>query len=291
MMRFRDAEPYDELAGTLRTILDEYSLKLRRADWKQHADLLWDNVRHYMDRSAYGIAIFDRLGADEVSPNVCLELGYMIARQRPCLLLKERSVPALQADLAGHLFVDFDLEDIRETVGAGVRSWLEDVGVAKRKGERMVVFVSEGGTCRDPMAKAITLDLLARRSGSLPLRVEALAKGEPSGSTASDGARTAIRELYGTDLLANHRTARLTPTAISDADLILVMERRMLKGLPPDKSFAIGRFFLEQDMDIQDPWSDQYDEASLARYRACAAELQKLITENFDRLLDRFRPT
>ena len=34
-----------------------------------------------------------------------------------------------------------------------IRQWLQDIGVAKCSGERLVIFVSRGGTCRCAMAK------------------------------------------------------------------------------------------------------------------------------------------
>jgi len=54
MIRFREAEQYDFVAKILAEILDQYSLTLVRADYRQHHDELWTNVRHCMDSSASG---------------------------------------------------------------------------------------------------------------------------------------------------------------------------------------------------------------------------------------------
>ena len=289
MMRFRDEEPYRVIERAISSTLGEYSLEPRRADWQQHDELLWSNVCKYMEGCGMGVAVFDQLLGDEVSPNVCLELGYMLAHHRPCLLLKERSMAPLQADLAGHLYKEFDAGALEQSVAAAVRAWLQEQGIAKKRGERLLVYVSTGGTCRDPMAKVITRELLGPRLGQLPLRMEALAKGEPSGPGASVGARTAIQDLYGLDLLAEHRTARLTATMIKEADLILVMERSLLKGLPPDKAFALTDF-VGLEGQVEDPWSLDHDDRALLRYRRCAGRLVEVLEHGLPIIMERLFP-
>lgn len=289
MVRFRDSEHYKKISKVIGEILREYSLRLIRADFKHYHDELWGNVQHCMDQSDYGIAVFEQINEQVTSPNVSLELGYMFARKKKCLLLKEKSVVQLQADLLGHLCRVFDADRIEETVGAELRNWLRDLGIAKQSGERLLVYVSSGGTCRDPMAKAITLKLLKQNPPDYRLRVEALALHHPSASTASGGARRAIQGIYGEDLLTDHRTAEITPTLMEEADLILVMERAMLKTLPPEKTYVLRPFFgLEGD--IADPWPDSADEAAAARYAACAAGLKEMLGANIDKLIATLRP-
>jgi hypothetical protein len=45
--------------------------------------------------------------------------------------------------------------------------------------------------------------------------------------------------MYGGDLLEDHRTAMLTPTIIKEANLILVMDNLLSKGLPAEKTFVL----------------------------------------------------
>jgi hypothetical protein len=117
MIRFREAKEYEMIAEVLAEVLDQYSLTLVRADYKQHHDELWSNVRHCMDNSQYGIAVFEHIAEPTLSPNVSLELGYMLAEGKRCLLLREKSVPSLQADLVGHLCREFDRDRISESLG------------------------------------------------------------------------------------------------------------------------------------------------------------------------------
>jgi protein-tyrosine-phosphatase len=290
MIRFREAEQFETIAKVLAETLDQYALALVRADYKYHYDELWANVRHCMDTSAYGIAIFEHMAEPTLSPNVSLELGYMLAKGKRCLLLKEKRVPSLQADLVGHLCHEFDSDRIPETVSAEVRHWLRDLGIAKRKDEKVVAFVSYSGTCRDPMAKAITLKLLESNPPDYPLRVEAGALFQPSAATASYAAREAIKELLGEDLLAAYRVTRMTAERIAEADLILVMAASLLQknSLPPEKTFVLKPFF-GLDGDVEDPFPDGKDEATLARYRRCAEELHEIILKNLGELIEFLR--
>jgi nucleoside 2-deoxyribosyltransferase len=151
MTRFfsKNLRAHCEMVQVLQEELEGYGLRLTQADWKQFHDELWTNVCHYMDNAQFGIAIFDKF--DEASPslNVSLELGYTLAKDKRCLLLRDKRVSMLQADLAGHLCHEFDPDNIRATVRSSVHAWLRDLGISKRPGEHLVFFVSSGGTCRE----------------------------------------------------------------------------------------------------------------------------------------------
>jgi hypothetical protein len=209
MTRFHGADlaAYAEFVQVLNEELNGYGLRLIRADYKQFRDELWSNVCHHMENAEFGIAVFDCFDDLPPSLNVSLELGYMLAKGKRCLLLRDVRLPALQADLAGHICHEIDQRDISGTVRGCVRDWLRDLGVAKRPGERLVIFVSYGGTCRDPMAKAILEQIMERRPPPFPLRVEARGL-YPHRKSASIAARKAIAEAYGSDLLASHRPQR-----------------------------------------------------------------------------------
>jgi len=292
MIRFREDEQYEMIANVLADILDQYSLKLVRADYKQHHDELWPNLRHFIDQAAYGIAVFEHIAEPTLSPNVSLELGYMLAKGKRCLLLKEKNVAALQADLVGHLCREFDWNRISETLNAEVRNWLRDLGIAKRKDDRVLAFVSYGGTCRDPMAMAIMLKLMETSPPDYHMRVEAGALFQPSAATASSAAREAIKEMFGSDLLAGYHVTRMTAERIAEADLILVMASSLLQKnlLPAEKTFVLKPFCGLQG-DIEDPFPDGTDADTLERYRKCAEELRGILQSNFSRLVDFLRPS
>lgn len=284
MMRFRETRQQKKIAEAIFSVLKEYSLNLIKADWKHYHDELWTNVRFCMEASQYGIAVFEQIDERDINPNVSLELGYMLSQRKRCLLLKEKRVPALQSDLVGHLYHTFDSYDIHNTVMQEVYCWLQYLGLAKKPDERMLVYVSLGGTCRCAMAKAITQQLFNKNPPPFKLRVESAAHGNPSGVSASYGAHTEIKNLFNKDLLANHRTMKLSKTIIDDANLILVMDSSLLKGLPSDKTRVL-KPFLGLKGDILDPWPDERNKAAKNRYARCARELKEILESNVDKIV------
>lgn len=279
---FNNFDAHSEIVQVLQEELEGYGLRLTRADWRQLHDELWSNVCNYMDNAQFGIAIFDKF--DDVPPslNVSLELGYMLAKGKRCLLLRDKRVSMLQADLAGHLCHEFDPDDIRATVRSGVHTWLRDIGISKRPEEHLVFFVSSGGTCRDPMAKAILERIIDRDPPPFPLRIEARAL-RPHGYCASKAARKVVESVYEEDLLADHRPRQLATRHIDEADLILVMNDYLLKGLPEGKTFVINKFF-GLPGNIADPWPDLDNAETLQRYATCLGELRQILDEGYPTL-------
>lgn len=81
-----------------------------------------------MLHSRYAIVVFEKILQPDFNPNVALELGYMLALRRPCLILKEKSMPILHTDIIGHLYTPFDAQNIKATVASAIESWLEKLG-------------------------------------------------------------------------------------------------------------------------------------------------------------------
>jgi hypothetical protein len=130
MMRFDKTEQLDEITATLRTTLGAHGLTGVRADDRAYADELWPNVQTYMLGSDLGIAVFEEIDHREFNPNISLELGFMFGRAKRCLLLKEKRMAALHADLVGKLYKPFDAFKIEETIRTEVARWIEiDLGL------------------------------------------------------------------------------------------------------------------------------------------------------------------
>ena len=144
---------------------------------------------------------------------------------------------------------------------------------------KTLIFLSAGGTCRDPMAKAIASRLLQTRKLKHPIDIRAAGLGPADGSKASYAARYVIKEMYGEDLLGDHKPEVLTKKLARRADLILVMDRSLLttpgKTLPPEKTFLLKEFFGGKG-DVIDPYPDGMGPKTLSKYRDCAEELRKL---------------
>lgn len=285
MMRFDDTPVNREVVAEVRASLSRYAISVLRADQQSYADSLWDNVRLYMDACDLGIAVFDQTASRDFNPNVSLELGYMMASgKKRLLLLKDRTLPKMPSDLVGHLYKEFDPADVTRTVRLATISWLRDVGIAKSSAQKLVVFVSHGGTCRCAMSKIISQRAFAGRSLPFRLRFESMAAKFGNAVHASNGARQAIREAFGEDLLESHRVMKRNDGIIEDADIILVMEESLVPGLPAAKTRLITEFFGDHGT-VQNPWPDDEDEGARERYRNCLTQLRSLIEPHGDKLI------
>ncbi|MCA8949285.1 MAG: nucleotide-binding protein [Planctomycetes bacterium] len=120
---------YRELLRTIQHELAVHGFKGHLAkDFTIHPEL-WRNVRAFMGACSYGIAIFtpdDRVTGHENdvhNPNVAAELGYMLSRSKPVLLLKEKRIKKLFTDFGGFVTNEFDLKNAEATVRPLIREW------------------------------------------------------------------------------------------------------------------------------------------------------------------------
>ena len=87
----------------------------------------------------YGIAIFTRVEREseirvkEFNPNVSLELGFFLSRGKKVLILKDKVLPSLQADLVGHLYEPFDLNKTGAQIPGIIEKWV--VGLIQEEKE------------------------------------------------------------------------------------------------------------------------------------------------------------
>jgi hypothetical protein len=131
MMRFGRTDQLDAIHATLRSALEATGMTALRADDKDYTQELWTNLEVYMTGCEFGIAVFEQIDQRDFNPNVSLELGYMLATGRRCLLLKEQRLPTLPADVVHRLYKEFDAYHIEDTVGQQVRRWVSvDLGLA-----------------------------------------------------------------------------------------------------------------------------------------------------------------
>lgn len=129
IMRFTATSPYQRILSAIDKTAREYGLHILRADAHDfHGDLL-ANVRTYLHGCSFGIAVYERIESEEHNANVGLEVGYLMALNKPVLLLKDRTLPKLQADLAGRLYRTFDPFDPEGTIPPQLIRWFEDYGI------------------------------------------------------------------------------------------------------------------------------------------------------------------
>lgn len=130
MMRFKTGIQYDEIHAAIQDQLKPYGLSVLRADDKDYTGDLWENVCLYMLGSSYGVAVFEEIDSREFNPSVALELGFMLAHNKRCLILKDRRMSQMPTDIVGKLYKEFDTYRITETVEVALKSWVHDIEIA-----------------------------------------------------------------------------------------------------------------------------------------------------------------
>jgi hypothetical protein len=129
IMRFAAAKPYTRIIDVIDETARSQGVSILRADAHDfHSDLL-SNVRTYLHGCSFGIAVYERIESDGPNANVGLEVGYLMALNKPVLLLKDRTLPSLQADLAGRLYRTFDPHDPEGTIPYQLTKWFVDQGI------------------------------------------------------------------------------------------------------------------------------------------------------------------
>ncbi len=129
VMRFTAAKPFAKIVEIIKQTGEQHGLTIIRADENEfHADL-WGNVRTHLHGCGFGIAVYERIETNEPNANVGLEVGYLMAMNKPVLLFKDKTVETLPADLAGKLYKLFDPHDPEGTIPTQLTKWLEDYGI------------------------------------------------------------------------------------------------------------------------------------------------------------------
>lgn len=129
MMRFKRGKQYKQIVRAVRQEMGKYGLNVLRADDKDYTGDLWDNVCLYMLGSRYGVAVLEEIEEREFNPSVALELGFMLAQNKRCLILKDERMPRMPTDIIGKLYKEFDTYNIETSLRTCVESWAHDIGL------------------------------------------------------------------------------------------------------------------------------------------------------------------
>lgn len=129
MMRFDNTRLHPAIVEAIRTCCAKFGIEVFRADDRTYSDDLFSNIRTYMHGCGFGIAVYERLVADDFNPNVSLEVGYMMALGKPVLFLKDRTLRFLHTDLVGRLYETFDAQSPDETIPPVLEKWLKDKSI------------------------------------------------------------------------------------------------------------------------------------------------------------------
>jgi hypothetical protein len=130
MMEFGETSAHERIAKSIKKELTKHGITGVRADDRQYHDDLHYNVVTYLHGSGFGVAVFERIEREESSPNVSLEVGYMLALQKPVCLLKDKTLKTLPTDIISKLYRPFDPQHPARTIPAVLSKWLSDNGIA-----------------------------------------------------------------------------------------------------------------------------------------------------------------
>jgi hypothetical protein len=129
MMQFSGTPAHIAIENEIKRTLIKYGFTGLLASDKQFHDELYPNIQTYMHCCGFGIAVFERIETNDFNPNVSLEVGYMLGLKKRVLLLKEKTLKALHADLVGKLYKPFDVQDPAKSIPPQIEQWMEDKGL------------------------------------------------------------------------------------------------------------------------------------------------------------------
>jgi hypothetical protein len=124
MMSFANNPAHLEITRAIKQTLAAANITGVRADDKEYNPDLYPNILTYMHGCGFGVAVFDNLMTTSINPNVAFEVGYMLALNKRVCLLKDKTLPNLQADLIGKLYIAFDPQQITPTIQDALSKWL-----------------------------------------------------------------------------------------------------------------------------------------------------------------------
>jgi protein-tyrosine-phosphatase len=287
MMPFLTAAS-ESIFAAVKSELHHHGMIPLRADARAFSPVLWWNVVTYMLGSSYGVVIYEPTSDVQFNPNVSIEAGFMLALDRPVLFLVNDRLKSLPVDFAGHIFKNYaaSSENLAVNVRAQVKDWIQyNISYYDYSDKKLVLFVSLGGTCRCVMAKAILSDLLdkSKLSGVV---VDAAAIADPHHATVSPSAIKAVAEIGCDRWIENHRPPKLCPYLQERADLIVAVTDQPLvrRATSSDNVITAKDFF---GVDIPNPYPDNEDNESFARYRKVRDQMENVISANLDRILER----
>lgn len=118
-------DPITQVIDIARDVLAGCGLHLHLASDGLLDDELFGNVGAYMWACRYGIGLLEDRAGEGLNFNVMTELGSMLITGRRCALLKDRTVPKLPTDLAGHVYKSVDFDD-SVCVSEQLARWVSD---------------------------------------------------------------------------------------------------------------------------------------------------------------------
>ena len=134
------------------------------------------------------------------------------------------------------------------------------------------------------MAEALLKSLVARRGEADRWLIQSAGTWTEPGRPATQLTQQ-VMQRRNIDLSA-HRSRAIDADLLSEASLVLVMTRNQLEAIQAEFPEARHKVrlmsqLIDRSFDIEDPYG-----GSLEEYELCAAELQNIVTDGYDRLVE-----
>jgi protein-tyrosine-phosphatase len=147
-----------------------------------------------------------------------------------------------------------------------------------------VLFVCTANQCRSPMAEALLKSLVAQRGEADRWQIQSAGTWVEPGRPATQLAQVVMRQRKVD--LSDHRSRSIDAELLTAASVVLVMTRHQREAIQAEFPEAAHKLRLVSELvdrrfDIEDPYG-----GSLEEYELCAAELQTILTDGFDRLVE-----
>jgi hypothetical protein len=124
MIPFARKDKYENVRRAIRSVLEEFNYTLVVADDRMISDTLFVNLIAHMDACKLAIAVIDSL---PLNSNIAFELGYLKRSSTKCLMLKDKTITQMPADIRGHLYESVDLDQVNATIPEAVIKWLANI--------------------------------------------------------------------------------------------------------------------------------------------------------------------
>ena len=127
IMKFGKTDIHDTISTVVKKILSNNGLIGIRADDKDYHTDKFPNILTYLYGCGFGIAIFENIISSDFNPNVSLEVGSLLALNKPVCLLKDNP-STIAPDIDGRIYKEFnsDPEYCERTILKELTNWLID---------------------------------------------------------------------------------------------------------------------------------------------------------------------
>jgi protein-tyrosine-phosphatase len=157
----------------------------------------------------------------------------------------------------------------------------DNFGNQLQENEKVIVYVSGGGTCRCAMANVITRYYLTEWNKLTYVRPMSCAFNKPTEPKLSEGALTVLTSHFGT-LSGSHQSIKLDDRYVLRADIILAMDSKLvtnIRGMWPalsEKKVILFSEFFGGEGNVDDPYTRP---PSIQKYEKCFEHLDGLISQ------------